>query len=423
VVHNAPGLFKPEGPDGPQSDDWPGGTHWGDYDQLLDDLNAGRYVNVGFAQDLEGGGHTMTLVGGNYAGNPNGNPGGNKSIMHDPETGPDFGEEPKMNFFDPWSILHTAYYADVLCPGLHKPEYAMRNYDVAHSWADAGLLRDAGTHGDEIGGDDYPEPEWAPNENKAKIYNQGSPNRAGHVYLLVDYANAQAGAPGITVKDDLGNEAELVGSVRWSATNGQALLHYRFIEYDRDEQGWLINARPYQPEFCILEFPSDDYRDLEHSVIGWDVATFTAPPVCRAFYATSDPAGVNPADASWTELIGGEHVATNELWLSHSNVYLAGLSKEVELTLVYIHHENDPALWWDEGDPAAYGAGYYDEAFTPSFEDLLWWSDETVIVGEDGEPAPQGHYLRETLHVCMSIEDHPDWEWVKLRGGGVGGQL
>jgi len=313
VVHNTPGLFNPEGPDGPQSDDWPGdGAHAADYNRLLDDLNAGRYVNVGFCPNLIGG-HAMTLVGGNYAGNPNGNPGGHKSVMHDPDNGPDFRDDGKANAFDPWSILWTAYYADVLCPGLNKPEYAMRNYDVAHCWANAGLLRDAGAHGDELGWDDYPDPEWLPGENKAKVhYDQRLGNRAGHVYLLVDYADVPAGDPRITVKDELGNEAELVGPVRWSQTATQALLHYRFIEYHRDEQGWLVNVQPYQPEYQIIEFPGDEYRDLEHSVVGWDVAAFTAPPVCSVFYATSDPAGANPADESWTEWTGIQDVCANE---------------------------------------------------------------------------------------------------------------
>ena len=84
---------------------------------------------------------------------------------------------------------------------------------------------------------------------------------------------------------------------------------------------------------------------------------------------------------------------------------------------MYIHHEGDAALSWDKNDPDAYGAGYYDEAFSASFSELVWSADAPVIVGEDGNPDPQGHYLLETIHVSMSIDDHPDWEWIKLQAG------
>jgi len=419
VVHNTPGLFNPEGPDGPQSDDWPeDGAHAADYNELLDDLNANRYVNIGMCQDLVGGGHALTLVGRNYANSPN----GNTSICHDPDTREepgeqDPGEEPKANTFDPWRMLWTVYYADVLRPGLRKPGYAETNYDVAACWGNAGLLRDAGTHGDEIGWDDYPEPHWVADENAARIHGERFGNRAGHLYFLVDYAAAQASDPQITVTDNDGNEAELVGPVHWSDSASQALLHYRFIHYDRDEQGRLIDARPYQPDFQTIEFPSDDYRDFEHSVIGWDVATFCAAETGRSFYATSDPAGALPGEPPWTDPGGGPPPMANELWFCHSNTYLAGLYKTVDFTLAYMRHEDDPSLTWDETNPALYGAGYYDDFLSPSgFHDLNWWIEDIIAVDFEGNPDEEGDYIMETLHIHMMVAEHPDWEWIKLMG-------
>ena len=414
VIHNTPGLFKPEGPDGPQSDDWPAdGAHAADYNELLDDLNSGHYVNIGMCQNLVGGGHALTLVGGNYANGPK----PNNSVYRDPDTGPDSEWDGKANTFDPWQMLWTVYYADVLRPGLRKPAYAEANYDVASCWANAGILRDAGAHGDENGWDDYPEPEWLPGENKARIHGERTENRAGHVYLLVDYATAQAGAPQITVTDNDGNEAELVGPVRWSDSDSQALLHYRFIEYERDEQGRLMNVRPYQPEFQIIEFPGDDYRDMEHSVVGWDVATFCAPQACRTFHADSDPGAAPPFDEVWTELGGAPPVMANEMWFCHSNVYLSGLEKIVDFSLMYIRHKDDEPLYWDENDPGLYGAGYYEETFAPAFTDLSWSIEDAIFLDEEGNPDEDGDYIQETLHIYMTIGEHPDWEWIKLAGG------
>jgi len=414
VIHNTPGLFKPEGPDGPQSDDWPAnGAHAADYNELLGDLNANRYVNIGMCQNLVGGGHALTLVGGNYAGSPK----GDTSIHHDPDTGPAFGEEGKMNTFDPWRMLWTVYYADILRPGLRKPGFAETNYDVAACWANAGILRDAGTHGDEIGWDDYPEPHWVADENAAKIYGERFGNRAGHVYLLVDYATAQAGDPQITVTDNDGNKAERVGPVHWSDSASQALLHYRFIHYDRDEHGRLIDARPYQPDFQIIEFPNDDYRDFEHAVIGWDVATFCAAETGRTFYAMADPAGALPGEVPWVDVGGSSPPMANELWFCHSNMYLAGMSKAVDFTLAYMRHKDDPSLYWDESDPALYGAGYYDDFLSPSgFHDLGWWLEDIVAVDFEGNPDEEGDYILETLHIHMMVAEHPDWEWIKLAG-------
>ena len=418
VIHNSPGLFNPEGPEGPQADDWPAdGAHAADYNQLLGDLNGGRYVNIGLCLNLESGGHAITLVGGNYAGNPNGNPDGDKSIFRDPDTGPDPSREPKLNMFDPWHMLWTVYYADVLRPGLRKPKYAETNYDVACCYADSRLavpFRDAGTHGNELDWDDYADPEWLPGENVARIYGERFDNRAGHVYLLVDYATVQAGDPEITVTDNDGNAAEQVGPVRWSESQTQALLHYRFIEYDRDENGQLMDVRPYQPDSQTIEFPSNDYRDLEHSVIGWDVATFCAPERCRTFYATSDPAGAPPVDEAWTELGGQPPPMADELWFCHSNTYLADLDKIVDFLLVYTRHEEAASLCWDENDPALYGAGYYDDTLTPDFSNLLWSLDDPLAVDGDGNPDEEGDYIRETLHVHMVVGDHPDWEWIKV---------
>lgn len=423
VIHNTPGLFNPEGPHAPQSDDWPAdGAHAADYNELLDDLNANRYVNIGMCQNLVGGGHALTLVGGNYAGNPNGNPGGDLSVHHDPDTREepgedDPGEEPKANTFDPWRMLWTVYYADVLRPGLRKPGYAETNYDVAACWGNAGLLRDAGTHGDEIGWDEYPEPHWVADENTTKIYGEQFGNRAGHVYLLVDYAMAQAGDPQITVTDNDGNEAELVGSVHWSDSASQALLHYRFIHYDRDEQGRLIGAWPYQPEFQTIEFPNDDYRDFEHSVVGWDVATFCAAETGATFYATSDPAGALPGDAEKWTAFGGPPPMADEMWFCHSNVYLAGLDKVVDFRLTTMRYKDHPSLYWDESDPALYGAGYYDDFLSASFRDLGWWIEDVVTVDFEGNPDEDGDYFMETLHIHMLVSEHPDWEWIKLAGG------
>ncbi len=413
-IHNTPGLFDPDGPDGPQSDDWPAdGARAADYNQLLDQLNENHYINIGIAQGLEAGGHALTLVGGNYAGTP---PNEN-CIVHDPDTGPDFGEEGKLNTFDPWRFLWTVYYADVLRPGLNKPEYAMRNYDVAHCWGNAGLLRDAGEHGNELGWDDYPDPEWLPGQNKVKIYAQQFGNRAGHSYLLIDYAKAQAGDPEITVKDEFGNEAQWIGPARWSESQSQVLLHYRFAECDYNEHGQLIHVQPYQPEYQIIEFPDDDYRTLEHAVVGWDVATYCAPEVDKVFYATSDPAGALPLEAPWNELGGDPPPMADNLWLAHANVYLPGLAKVVDFTLTYIRGEDDPALCWDEGDPALYGAGYYDEAFTPSFSDLSWSIEDPIVVDSDGNPDEEGEFILEKLCIRMIVGKHPDWEWIKLVSG------
>ena len=119
-----------------------------DYDFLLDELARCQYVNVSFTIPFAEAGHEMTLVGGNYSPAHVPPPPTNPlqvSVWHDGDRdqgGTDDDQIANVWKNSYWDIDYwntpenpdddwEAMGATLLCPGLTKPDDAMRNFDVA----------------------------------------------------------------------------------------------------------------------------------------------------------------------------------------------------------------------------------------------------------------------------------------------------
>jgi hypothetical protein len=257
----------------------------GTYDFLLRELKACQYINVGL-QPLTGEvGHEMTLVGGDWAATP-----GSQSVWHD--NNGDFvagtDDEAAINIFTPegaWtSILHrnnimyTPEDATLLCPGLRKPDAAVKNFDVAYfkdMAADGSLVNRWLVEGKNKGnyhgssGDAYPV--WL-NDLEVEIPNLPMPEPwYKEVYLLVDYIDRDD-ANLANIQLNVGGQLILPDRVDWADDGGQAL----FV--------WILDELDGQPASEILVFPDPSYRQLFDISTGmggpvkdWNVATICVP--------------------------------------------------------------------------------------------------------------------------------------------------
>jgi len=272
-----------------------------EYNWLLDELARCQYVGVGFDDPA----HCMTLVGGNYWNNPNGRPDGNKSVWHDSDgaipgsPGPGGGDNPDTvthpvpigawvdddvytnaplnppgtmwwTLNDYWSgpTAHADYYV-TLCPGLNKPEEAMRNYDVAYylqaldpdQVLDDPAFRVAGDMANQFG-----QPQWE-DDITLLVENEFVPQLHKEVYLLVDYVDRVDGRQeAITLLSDDGRL--WMPDVTESADDGQLLFT------------WILD---YQPAWEKIQFPDARYRTLTGNVKDWDLSTLCVPePVTLA---------------------------------------------------------------------------------------------------------------------------------------------
>ena len=248
-----------------------------DYDFLLDELDRCQYVNVSFYQPE----HCMTLVGGNYWPNPNGQPDGNVSIWHDsdkdkpdtvthpPPIGVNVDDDVYTNAPDGngfWTLPNYPTMKAVkyvtLCPGLNKPEDAVRNYDVAYYLQDTdedGNLDDPAFR--VAGQANYGDPVWSGLE--VEIPNESIEEMHKEVYLLVDYKDRVPGRfENILLRDDDTGVTWVPTSVEPSADDGQLLFT------------WELD---YQPQFETIIFPNNAYKLLDSYVKDWDVATICIP--------------------------------------------------------------------------------------------------------------------------------------------------
>lgn len=247
-----------------------------DYNHLLDELARCQYVAVGFDYPE----HCMTLVGGNYWPNA-GAPPVDKSIWHDsdrdkPDTvihpapiganvDDDVYTNAPLGVTNWWSLsdypTQQANRYMTLCPGLNKPEDAVRNYDAAYYLQDTdedGSLDDPAFR--VAGQANYGQPMWITGL-EVEIPNERIEEMHKEVYLLVDYKDRVAGRfENILLKDDNGNM--LVPTSVSSPDDGQLLFT------------WVLD---YQPQFETIIFPNNAYRLLDDYVKDWDVATICVP--------------------------------------------------------------------------------------------------------------------------------------------------
>jgi hypothetical protein len=262
-------------------DRYPGALSASDYDKLLSELERCQYVNVG------GGGHTMTLVGGNRSTAEK-----KVSVWHDPDgdEGPPEGDDDDwQNSFDgdKWSIALKEWdlqrqWATILCPGLKKPKAAIENYDIRY-YMDMDIcsgdlyerMMVAGAHKDDYTG---PEgtlmgPHWSevPGEENALIVpNERLGGLHKEIWLLIDFVDRPAGdAPAVEIVDAAGRSYE-PDAATWSPDRGQVMLHWTLAD---------------QPDWEKVLFPSEDYRDLydiksslpQGSIKDWNLATLCVP--------------------------------------------------------------------------------------------------------------------------------------------------
>jgi len=259
-----------------------------DYDFLLAELQRCQYVSVNweFSDTLTGWNHCLTLVGGNWSNIhvPPGNP--LQSIWHDSDAdvgnGPDgVNDDVYANAFDApaqGSFWHLPGYAPIstaqgyvtVCPGVQKPDSAMRNYDA--SWhRDQDLNGVVSKVWRVAGSANYGAPGWVQDGNDdwtiLQIENEEIPEKWKEVYLLVDYKDRLYGgtnplpAPDIKLVDDDGKVYDQP-VVTISADGGQLLYH------------WTLDD---QPAFEQIIFPNEDYYYLANDVKDFNVATECVP--------------------------------------------------------------------------------------------------------------------------------------------------
>jgi hypothetical protein len=260
----------------------------GVYDFILRELKDCQYVNVALRPLTGDVGHEMTLVGGDWAATP-----GGQSVWHDNcgDFMAGFNAEPAANVFvnGGWqsiihrgNIVYTPEDATLLCPGLRKPDAAVKNFDVAYfkdMAADGSLVngwRLAGANkGNYHGSSGNTYPEWI-DDLQVDIPNLPMPEPwYKEVYLLVDYVDRNV----LQVKPNIGNIQLNVGGqliapdkVVWDDDGGQAL----FV--------WVLDELDGQPPSEILVFPDPSYRNLFNISTGlggpvkdWNVATICVP--------------------------------------------------------------------------------------------------------------------------------------------------
>lgn len=245
-----------------------------DYDFLLDELDRCQYVAVSFDQPP----HVMTLVGG-MKHSPFG---GSVSIWHDSDK--DVGNPsgtPDDDAYDNdfitngvWNLrqqfggplyMQNANGYTTLCPGLNKPEDAVRNYDVA--WFKQGptlSIPDFRVAGEKADGDqdDFDAPYWLQGETVVHIDNEFVPEMHKEIWLLVDYIDRDLNrdAPITLIASD-GTSYDPT-SIEANGDGGQLLFYWNL---------------PDQPEWEEIIFPSTDYFNLTGDVKDWNLATICTP--------------------------------------------------------------------------------------------------------------------------------------------------
>jgi len=244
-----------------------------DYDFLLDELVRCQYVAVSFDQPA----HTMTLVGGIKESIL---PGGSFSLWHDSDRdvgspAPGTPDDDKYNndFITNgrWDLPgYPMFFANgytTLCPGLNKPEDAVRNYDVAYFRQGQTLatpdFRVAGEFADG-GQDDFDAPYWLQESSIVHIDNEFIPGQYKEVWLLVDYIDRvpdRALQETILLRDCALCEYEPT-SVTASKDDGQLLFYWEL---------------PHQPDWEEIIFPDARYVNLTGDVKDWNLATICLP--------------------------------------------------------------------------------------------------------------------------------------------------
>jgi len=258
-----------------------------DYKFLINELKRCQTVGLRGYWDA-GGAHAITLVG-------NQEDGTSKTIIHDSDN--DLGgsdDDYHDNSFgtgDVWDLVWgepgEEFYQRMdgyvtLCPGLNKPEYAVRNYDLAYylkpenpgeenvTWKPG--FREAGAKKDKFDNDPF----WD-SDTELVVYNEPVPNAEKRVWLLVDYTDRvdtdRAPSEPVKLVDDKGNEHDPT-KVTASKDNGQLLFY------------WELD---YQPAFEKIKFPSNKYRYLTTgNVKDWNVSTWCTPePFSMAFVGSA----------------------------------------------------------------------------------------------------------------------------------------
>jgi hypothetical protein len=248
-----------------------------DYNFLLDELIRCQYVAVSFNEPAP---HTMTLVGGD--------PSGAFSYWHDSDK--DVGNVPlpggpdddmyDNDFSIGWDLrvpggslyVQNADGYTTLCPGLNKPEEAVRNYDVSYfmrgdtletpGFRVAGAMNNTG-----IG--DYEQPYWPRGASQTAhivhIDNEYIPNQYKEIWLLVDYTDRvedRAQLESALHLIDSNNVTRFPTSITPSADDGQLMFYWRL---------------PDQPEYEEIIFPDVKYFDLAGNVKDWNLTTLCTP--------------------------------------------------------------------------------------------------------------------------------------------------
>lgn len=249
-----------------------------DYNFLLDELKRCQYAAVLFDYPP----HCITLVGGNYA-NPAAPGQVSLSVWHDSDrdktpTGDDVyrNDFVTSGFWDLYELVGGVRYEYMaqkyvtLCPGLNKPEEAMKNYDVAWFKQDP-AQSGTWTPGFRVAGTEanvYAPPMWDPVDpnRRVTIHNEYLTENYKEVWLLVDYKDRDPNrAETITLLDDKG--------FQWDPTVTESNDHGQSLYY------WKLD---YQPAWETIVFPSDAYSTLDDYVKDWDVATICIPEPATA---------------------------------------------------------------------------------------------------------------------------------------------
>jgi len=257
-----------------------GGLSAGTYNFLLDELVRCQYVAVS-VDTFTDVGHELTLVGGNKTNLQTNPPPQVTTVWHDTDDAP-AGDNPMQSVFlndaqKTWYIKYPGIGGNgwlaqdytTLCPGLHKPQAAIENYDVA--WhkdmipPDGNWVTRFHVAGAKAG--TYAQPKWDPLDPNHKVIlgNEVIANNYKEIWLLVDYSDRIAGRnEQILLFDDAAH-------LQWAPTVTDSNDHGQTLYY------WQLD---YQPASESILFPSDAYFTLNGNVLDWNVATLCVPEPC-----------------------------------------------------------------------------------------------------------------------------------------------
>ena len=263
-VYNASDYAK----QGARPNNWPaGGAQYGNYNGLLNDLNAGSYVNIGIRPDATGeDGHCVTLVGGDYYGNDGTARG--QAVIHDNEgdlSPPDGNDDAYDNVGTPtWTTSYNTawkcYSASVLAPGAMQGPWNTPGYWFG--WYGDGTRQTSFAPQWQVydGGETYMSPYWRTSHTSAVVFTSAGSPAPKDVYVTVDFAIDQGATPDIRMLDQTGNPADLVG-VEWFGSD-YARYHFRFDGV---------------PVFEEILFPTPEYYDLTGAVFNWSASNVPEP--------------------------------------------------------------------------------------------------------------------------------------------------